>query len=265
MQDDAAAFGVAEEFVAEADAFMRALDQAGQIGQHEFAVVDADDAELRVQRRERIIGDLRPGSGDTREKGRLACIGQADQTGIGDQLEAQTDGAFLAGLAGIGPARRLVGRGLEIGVAEAAIAAPRQRDALADFGEVGNHGLAVFLIDLGADRHPHDFVLAAGAVAILAHAVFAALGHEVLLIAVVDQRIEAVDGFDDDVAALAAVAAGRAAELDKLLTPERDAAIAARAGPDIDLGFVEEFHGPDISYRGLNRTLSDGKRRQQGQ
>jgi hypothetical protein len=67
----------------------------------------------------------------------------------------------------------------------------------------------------------------------------------VLLVAVVDQRIEAVDSLDDDVAALAAVAAGRAAEFDELLAPERDAAIAARAGPDIDLGFVEEFHFRD--------------------
>ena len=96
--------------------------------------------------------------------------------------------------------------------------------------------------------------------AILAHAVFAALGHEVLLVAVVDQRVEAVDRLDNDVAATAAVAAGRAAELNKLLTPERDAAVAARAGPDIDLGFVEEFHGPDIGYRGRNCTIRDAKR-----
>ena len=73
---------------------------------------------------------------------------------------------------------------------------------------------------------------------------------EVLLVAVVDQRVEAVDGLDHDVAAAAAVAAGRSAELDELLAPERDAAVAARAGRDIDLGFVEEFHGRDIAYRG---------------
>ena len=79
--------------------------------------------------------------------------------------------------------------------------------------------------------------------AVLAHAVLAALGHEMLLVAVVDQRIEAVDRLDDDVAALAAVAAGGTAEFDKLLAAERDAAIAACARPDIDLGFVEEFHG----------------------
>ena len=125
MQQHAAAFGVAEEAVAEADAFMRAFDQAGQIGEHEFALVDAHDAELRMQRGERIVGDLRLGGADRGEEGGLAGIGQADQAGVGDQLQPQPDGALLAGLAGIGAARRLVGRGLEIGIAEAAIAALR--------------------------------------------------------------------------------------------------------------------------------------------
>ena len=36
MQDGAAAFGMAEESVAEADAFMRAFDQARQIGEDEI-------------------------------------------------------------------------------------------------------------------------------------------------------------------------------------------------------------------------------------
>ena len=93
MQDHAAALGVAEEAVAEADAFMRAFDQPGQIGEHEFALVDAHDAELRMQRGEGIVGDLRLGRGDHRQEGGLAGIGQADQPGVGDQLQPQADGA----------------------------------------------------------------------------------------------------------------------------------------------------------------------------
>ena len=84
--------------------------------------------------------------------------------------------------------------------------------------------------------------LAVGAVAVLAHAVGALLRLEVLLVAVVDQRVEAVDRLDDDVAAAAAIAAVGPAELDELLAPERHAAVAAVAGADIDLGLVEEFH-----------------------
>ena len=68
-------------------------------------------------------------------------------------------------------------------------------------------------------------------------------GLEVLLIAVVDQRVQPVDRLDDDVAAAAAIAAGGAAELDILLAAKRHAAVAAVAGADIDLCFIEEFHG----------------------
>jgi hypothetical protein len=53
--------------------------------------------------------------------------------------------------------------------------------------------------------------------------VAAGLGLEMLLEAVIDQRVEAVDGFDPDIAAAAAIAAIRPAELDVFLAPERDA------------------------------------------
>ena len=80
--------------------------------------------------------------------------------------------------------------------------------------------------------------------AILAHAGAAVPGPEVLLVAVVDQRIEAVDALRDHIPTLAAVTAVGAAELDELLAAERHAAIPAVAGADIDFGLVEEFHRP---------------------
>ena len=110
MQQHAAALDMAEEAVAEAGAFMRALDQARECRRARTrAPSTADHAELRVQRREGVVGDLRPGGAHRREKGRLPGVGQPDDAGIGDQLEAQPDGALLARLAGIGVARRAVG------------------------------------------------------------------------------------------------------------------------------------------------------------
>ena len=151
---------------------------------------------------ERIVGDLRLGRADRGEEGRFAGIGQADQAGIGDQFQTQADGALLAGLARIGAARRLVGRALEIGVAEAAIAAFHQRDALAGAREIGEQRRAVLLVDLRADRNLEHHVLAIGAVAVLTHAIAAAFGLEVLLIAVIDQRVEAISfGFKKKISA----------------------------------------------------------------
>ena len=132
MQQHAAALDMAEEAVAEAGAFMRALDQAGNIRQHEFAAVGIHDAELRMQRGEGIVGDLRLGRADHGEEGRLAGIGQADEAGIRDQLQPQPDPALLARLAGIGVARRAVGGGFEMRVAEPAIAAFGEHEFFAE-------------------------------------------------------------------------------------------------------------------------------------
>src|SRR5690606_6697819 len=135
-----------------------------------------------------------------------------------------------------------VGRGLEMLVAEAAIAAFGEPHALPYLRQVTDQRLVVFLIDLRADRHLEDDIRALGAGAVAAHAVHAGPGPEMLLVAVVDQRVEPVDRLDPDVAAAAAVAAVRAAELDELLAPERDRTGAAVARSDIDLGLVEELH-----------------------
>ena len=102
--------------------------------------------------------------------------------------------------------------------------------------------LVVFLEHLGADRHLQHDVVGIGAGAQAAHAVAAGRGLEMLLVAIVDQRVEAVHGLDPHVAALAAVAAVGAAHLDELFAPERDGARAAVAGAHIDLCLVEEFH-----------------------
>src|SRR5262245_6940169 len=115
-------------------------------------------------------------------------------------------------------------------IAKATVAALGDSRTLTHFGEIGDERLAVFFIDLGADRQFENDILAIGAGAVLAHPIAAALGLEVLLVSVIDQRIEAIDGLDHHVAALPAIAAVRTAELDEFLAPERHAAVPARAG-----------------------------------
>ena len=132
----------------------------------------------------------------------------------------------------------LVGGGLEIGVSEPAIAAREQHDALADFGEIGNQRFVVVFEHLRADGDAQDGILAIGAGAVLAHAVSAGGGLEVLLVAIIDKRVEAIDAFDDDIAAASAIAAVRPAELDELFTQEGDDATAAIARANKDLGLI---------------------------
>ena len=94
--------------MAEPDALARALDQAGHVGDGELAAVGRlDRAEHGRERRERIVGDLRARVRDPREQRRLARVRQADERGVGEQLQAQLDLALLAGQADLGEARRL--------------------------------------------------------------------------------------------------------------------------------------------------------------
>ena len=110
MQQRRAAFNVTEKAVADAGAFMGALDQAGNVCENEaLPLANAHHAKVGMKRRERIIGDLRFRRRHRRQKRRLAGVRQADKADIGDQFETQPDRPHFAGLAGIGPARRAVG------------------------------------------------------------------------------------------------------------------------------------------------------------
>ena len=140
-------------------------------------------------------------------------------------------------------ARRAVGRGLVARVAAPAVAAAQEADALALLGEVEQQGAIVVVgQDLRADRDLDHQIVAARAGAVAARAGGAAARLEMLGITKVDQRVEAGDGFEHDVAALAAVAAVGAAIFDIFLAPERHGAGAAVAGLHENLCLVEEMH-----------------------
>src|SRR5690606_20008221 len=100
-----------------------------------------------------------------------------------------------------------------------------------------------------ARRHLDDAVFAPCPRTVAPHAVDAALGLEVLLVAVIDQRVEIGHAFDDHIATATAVAAVRPTEFDELLAPEAQAAVAAITGFDIDLGEVEKLHGRRLQKR----------------
>jgi hypothetical protein len=235
---------MAEEAVTESRALVRALDQAGDVGQHEFlGRVQAHNAELRVQRGEGIVRDLRPGGGAGGQEGGLAGIRQADEPGIRDQLQPQPDPALLPGVAGIGAAGGAVGARFVMGVAVAAIAAAAENGGLAGLDEVGEDRFLVVGQDDGADGHLQDHVVGGCAGAVRAGTVAALAGLEVLGIAVVDKGVQPLHRLGEDIAAAAAIAAVRAAKLDVLLATEGDDAVSAVTGLQIDLGLVEELHG----------------------
>ena len=139
-------------------------------------------------------------------------------------------------------ARSAVGRRLEVDVAEAALAAFGDQYFLLVDVEVGQNFAGVEVGDDRADRHAQDDVVAAGAVAVGAAAVFTALADEFAGVAVVDQRVDVAVGYNVDAAATAAVAAVRAAHRDVFFAAESCGTIAAVTGFNVNLCFVDELH-----------------------
>src|SRR5439155_9346203 len=123
-----------------------------------------------------------------------------------------------------------------------AVTALGEAHALARLRQIVEQGLAIVVQDLGSHRHFEDQRLACGPTAVLAHAMIATPGAEMLLITIIDQRVEIGDRLHDDVAAAPAIAPVGPAEFDEFLAQERDRAGAAGAAADIDLGLIEEFH-----------------------
>ncbi len=238
----AGTFDVAQELVPESPALAGALDQAGDVGDDELGgVVDAHDTEVRFERRERVVGDLRAGRRHDADQRALADVREPDERDIGHQLHLELEPPVLAVLALLGEARRTALVRQELGVAaptpptggrQPAIAVAKQFGEQLAAVEVGHHG-ALGHRDL--DRRP------ALAVLVLALAVHPVVGAAVRMVAERQQGRHVVVGDEPDVAALAAVAAVRAAHHDRALASERHAARAAITAAHVELAFVDEL------------------------
>ena len=96
MDEEARALDVLQEADAEAGTLMRAFDEAGKIGDDEGAAefgavaagaaVGVDDAEIRFERGERIVGDFGARGGDDGDERGFSCVGKTDEADIGEKF-----------------------------------------------------------------------------------------------------------------------------------------------------------------------------------
>ena len=241
VHEQARSLEMREELVAEPGTLARALDQPGDVGDHELALVRLDRAEHRLDRRERVVGDLRLRVRDPAQERRLAGVRQAGQRGVGEELQVQLVLALLAGKAGLRESGRLPGRGGEAAVAAPAGAAAREHRPSARVGQVGDQ-LVVRVEDLRAGRDPQLGCLPRGAVLSRAAPVPAARGREPAARAEPREITQVRVDHRDDVAAGTAVTAVRAPLGHVLLAPEAERAVAAAPRLHLDAGAIRE-HG----------------------
>src|SRR5262245_64691313 len=92
--------------------------------------IDADDAEIRVERREWVVGDLRARARDRADESRLARVRQPEQPNICEHSELELELAAVAGLARSSTARRAIGARLEVYVAQPTAPPAREQGCL---------------------------------------------------------------------------------------------------------------------------------------
>ena len=223
--------------------FRGTFDQAWQVSHHEALLrANAYHAKIGVQRGERIVGNARPGIGNSADQGRFTGIRHAQQSNVSQHLEFQLEALDFTRPAGRFLPWRTIDGALEAHVAEAAVAALGNGDHVARRQQFIQHFAGFGVGDDGADRHLEDDVGAHGTEHVRAHAVLASLGRMTSREAEVDQRVQVDVGHCKDVAATAAVAAIGAAKFLVLLMAKRHATVAPIAGGNVDKGFVDELH-----------------------
>ena len=275
MDEDPRPLDVAQERVAEAGAARRALDQAGDVGDRRPSLVvlaEVHDAEVRLEGRERVVGDLRLRRGQRREERGLAGVRQPDEPDVGDEPQLQAQPALLAGFALLGVLGRLVGRGLEVRVAEAAAATAGDHRLLAGRDEVGEERARLVVEDGGPGRDVEDQVVAGLAVPPGPRAAATRGRLEVVaVLEVAQRRLAGIDPEMDRPAAATVATVGSAAR-DVGLLAEGRGPVATVAGADPDLHAVEEHRGhsrtgpradpsPAAAGRGLGRRSGSRGRR----
>src|ERR1041385_4838842 len=148
------------------------------------------DAEIRRERRERIVADLRAGGRNHGEKRGFARIRLPDESDVGDEFELELDRPPLPFFSWLPFARRLVSGRREKGVPLPAAPALGDDDRLPLFEHFAEQLTALQIADDGAERHRQDDVDARLARLVRSLAVLSSLGLPGISIRVIEQRGE---------------------------------------------------------------------------
>ena len=246
MHNQSSALNVAQELMTQALTLARTLNKTRNIGDDIGVLAGTHHAQVGHKRGKRVVGNLGTGGTHTRDERGLAHRGKAHKRGIGHKLHLELDPMLLGRLTQLGKRRRAAHRRHKVGVAQTAGTTGRHDDALAVVNQISNlehRGLrlGIELADYGAHGDFQNQVLAALAVTTGALAMRSALGTEMMLKAVINQRRQLSVGLDDDIATTTAVAAIGAALGNKCLAPKRHASGSAVTAANVNSADIGEL------------------------
>src|SRR5215216_3477301 len=169
---------------------MGSFDQSRYVGNNEGTKVsEIHDTQIRFQRRERIVSDLRARSRHSRDKRRLARVWKTHQTNIREQLQLELQVQLLSLASGLMVARSTIGRGREVRISKSTAATARSQPAVAIVAEVVKKLACIRVKDLRANRHAHNQVSTVVARTIRPFTMRTTFGSVLRVVAQVQQRV----------------------------------------------------------------------------
>jgi hypothetical protein len=117
--------------MAEAGTFAGALDDARNIGENEGgAIGKGDQAKIRGEGSEGVVGDFRLCATEDAKEGRLTDVREADEADVSQEFKFEDNLVLFAWQTGLSEAWDLSRRGSEVGVTPAAPATFAQNEGL---------------------------------------------------------------------------------------------------------------------------------------
>ena len=254
-----AALDVPEEFQPESLTGGRTRDQARHVGDHERAAVGLHDAEIGHEGRERIVSDLRTSGRHGGDQRRLAGRWEADEADVRDALEFEHDVERFTRLAQLGEAGRSTARVRQRRVAATAPTAPGRLERRTGADQIGQH-LAVPVQHDGAVRDLDDQVCAVRALPVAAGTAGAVGRAQTRTEMKIKQRVYGRVDDEQHVSAVTAAAAVGTTEWLELLPQDRDTAVPAVAGLDMQDDAVNKGSHSQLQLSVLH-SVSGGHRR----
>src|SRR5438094_913803 len=256
------ALDVLQELDAQAFAGVGALDDARDVRDDETAMVrQGHHAQVRLERREGVIGDLRPGGRDHGEECALPGVRLPQQTHIGNELEDELEPAFLSILTRLPLPRAAVGGRREARVAPPAASAARHDHAVARGQHFSEQRARFGITHFGARWNWQGEIRARLPGHAFPLAVLPPLGFPVRAVAVVEERGQVRIGAHEYAAARPAIAAIGSALGHELFAAKGAGTGAAGTGHNVDDCTVYEHCGAECGVRNAECGVEGGARR----